>query len=165
QGLHRRSSPQPAKRPAESNSAGLFAIGRRAPEARSDVEVRDVQRVFLDERSARFDLVTHQDGEDVLGLHHVFDADLEERSRLWIHGRLPELVRVHLPEALVAADLNPFSTALVDPLPELIDIADLSDLIGLLTVLVESDGKEWRLADRLEALLDRLQLADLSTVE
>ena len=45
---------------------------------RSDVEVCDVEGVFLDEFAARFDVVTHQDAEDFVGGGGIVHADLQE---------------------------------------------------------------------------------------
>ena len=45
-----------------------------------DVEVRDFQRVGLNELTARFDVVAHQRGEDVGRLVHVERRDLQERA-------------------------------------------------------------------------------------
>src|SRR5690349_4700859 len=75
--------------------------------ARLNIEVADVQRVRLDELSARLDLVAHEGREDVVRLVGVLDLHLQERAALGIHGRLPELARIHLAEALVALDLEP----------------------------------------------------------
>src|SRR5262249_61637561 len=72
----------------------------------SDVEVPHVERVLLDELPSRLDLVSHQGGEDLVGLVRVLDLHLEQCARLGIHGRLPELRRVHLAETLVALNLE-----------------------------------------------------------
>src|SRR5262245_44123216 len=72
--------------------------------ARSHVQVGDFERVLLDELPARLDLVAHQDGEDRVRRDRVLDAHLEELAGLRVHGRLPELLGVHLPKALVALD-------------------------------------------------------------
>src|SRR5215472_1008288 len=59
----------------------------------SDVQVLHAERVLLDEAAPRFDLVTHQRGEDLVCLVGVLDADLQQRARLGIHRRRPELLR------------------------------------------------------------------------
>src|SRR5262245_60399893 len=72
----------------------------------SDVEVSHVERVLLDELPPRLHLVSHQGGEDLVGLVRVLDLHLEQRARPGIHGGLPELRRVHLAETLVALDFE-----------------------------------------------------------
>src|SRR5690554_4054983 len=96
---------------------GMRSVIGRAPSGESaprrardpsDVEVLHAARVRLDELAPRLDGVAHQRREDHVGFGHVLDADFEERPRLRIHRRLPELLRVHLTEALVALDLEAF---------------------------------------------------------
>src|SRR5262245_17999296 len=67
-----------------------------------DVEVHDVQGVLFDELAARLHRVAHQDREHLVGADRILEAHLQERARLGIHGRLPELIGVHLAESLVA---------------------------------------------------------------
>src|SRR6476646_7589896 len=68
----------------------------------SDVEVGDVQRVGLDEVAARLDDVAHQLGEDVVGVGDLLHLHLQQRADVAVERRLPELLRVHLAETLVA---------------------------------------------------------------
>src|SRR5215472_9120324 len=75
----------------------------------SDVQIANAQRVALDELSARLDLLAHQGGENLLGGNAVLDLHLEQPPRLRIHGRFPELVRVHLPEPLIALNRQCFA--------------------------------------------------------
>ena len=56
----------------------------------------------LDEALARGDTRAHQHVEGPVGLDGILDGHLQDRPRLRIHGRLPELLRVHLAQALVA---------------------------------------------------------------
>ncbi len=51
--------------------------------------------------AAVLDLLTHQDGEDLVGDGGVLEPDLEEGAALRVHGGLPQLVGVHLAETLV----------------------------------------------------------------
>src|SRR5664280_1551137 len=97
-----------------------------------DVEVHDLEGVLLDEGPPRFDGVAHQHGEQLVGLGRVLDPDLEEAAALRVHRRGPELLGVHLAEALVALDREPVTGALVHPADEIVH--------------------------RLERLLDRLEL-------
>src|SRR3990170_3673088 len=73
----------------------------------SDIQRRDVQRVLFDEFPARLDLVPHQAGEDLVGVGLVAELDAQQLPRLRVHRRLPELIGVHLPQALVPLDRLP----------------------------------------------------------
>src|ERR1039458_8981393 len=66
----------------------------------SDVEEARVLRVGLDEVPALLDVVTHQDGADLVGQRSLLDVDLQQRALGRIDGGLLELVEVHLPEPL-----------------------------------------------------------------
>ena len=55
-----------------------------------------------DEGAARRDGVAHQAGEQLVRLGGVVDVHLQQRASSRVHRRVPELVRVHLAEALVA---------------------------------------------------------------
>src|SRR5436305_3142548 len=70
-------------------------------------QVPHFQRVVLNERPPRLDLVAHEDGEDGVGVDVVLDLHAEEAALGWVHRGLPELHRVHLAEALVALDREP----------------------------------------------------------
>src|SRR6185503_3327987 len=83
-----------------------------------DVEVPDVQRVLVDEVAARIDGVTHQHREDLVGLDRVLDLHLPQDPLRGIHRGLPELVRVHLAETLVALDLEALPRAVQELLEE-----------------------------------------------
>src|SRR6185437_11410735 len=74
----------------------------RARMGSSDVEVPDAERVRLDERAARLDLLTHQRGEDVVGADDVLDLHLQEPAHARVHRGLPQLVGIHLAQPLVA---------------------------------------------------------------
>src|SRR4029078_461287 len=100
-------------RPYRSPSS-LFSY--RGNRSQLDVEFLHELRVLLDENSARFDLVAHQRLEDLVGEHRFLDADLEKRATLRIHRRVPELVGIHLAEALVALDVDrAVSVAVAEP--------------------------------------------------
>ena len=70
----------------------------------SDVEVLDVESVFADELAARLDALAHERREDLFALDRVVDPHLKQAAQVRGHRRLPELVRVHLAQALVALD-------------------------------------------------------------
>src|SRR6476469_5839988 len=82
---------------------GGGAGARPAPQA-SDVEEADVLRVLLDEAAARLDVLAHQRGERLVRGGRVLEGHLEQRAGLRVHRGLPELLVVHLAEALVALD-------------------------------------------------------------
>src|SRR5689334_23881761 len=71
-----------------------------------DVEVLHEVRVLFDEDAPRIDLVAHQRLVDLIGEHRLLDGDLEQRATLRIHRRIPELLGVHLAQALVALDVE-----------------------------------------------------------
>src|SRR3954470_935360 len=77
---------------------------RARTEPASDVEVGHTQRVVLDELAAWLDLVTHQGREDLARGNRVLDLHLEQDALLRIHRGLPQLLGVHLAQALVALD-------------------------------------------------------------
>jgi len=70
----------------------------------SHVQIGHVQRIFLDEIAARLDDVAHQASEDLVGEVSLGDFDPEQRTVRRVERGLPELVGVHLAEALVALD-------------------------------------------------------------
>src|SRR5438876_974139 len=73
---------------------------------RLNVQVAHGLGVRLDESFAGIDVGTHQDVEDLVRLDRVFDLDAEQHPVLWVHGRFPQLVGVHLAETFVAGDLR-----------------------------------------------------------
>src|SRR5256885_4085489 len=91
----------------------------------SDVEVGDRQSVLLDELAARLDLITHEGREDIVGGHRVLDLHLHEPSCLRIDGRLPQLLRVHLSQALVALDGLTLASLVEQPLHPFLEGADV----------------------------------------
>src|SRR5262245_58977851 len=86
----------------------------RARKTRLHVQVPNLQRVRLDEIPPGLDLVSHEDGEDLVGFDVVLDLNPEEPALRGVHRGLPELRRVHLAETLVALDRQAFLRALVE---------------------------------------------------
>src|SRR5579862_7269359 len=80
--------------------------GPRAPVSSSDIEELHVFRVLLDEDAARLDLVAHEHRHQLIGRVRVFHVDADEEALRRVHRRLPQLVGVHLAEALVPGELN-----------------------------------------------------------
>lgn len=54
-----------------------------------NVEVLYVERVVFNKFAARFDVFSHQRGEDLLGLSQVFQLDLQQGASFGIHGGFP----------------------------------------------------------------------------
>src|ERR1051326_5355550 len=107
-------SPSPSPRDAPTTSAHLLVANIGC----LHVQVGDGERVGLDEFAARLDEVPHQRREGFLSKIFVADAHLQERARLGIERRFPELVGVHLAETLVAVDLDAAAAQLHDGFDE-----------------------------------------------
>lgn len=54
------------------------------PNVTLEVEVFDRQRVVLNEFATWFDDVTHQFGEQIIGIGQVFDLHLQQSPRIWV---------------------------------------------------------------------------------
>ncbi len=99
---------------------------------------------------ARLDLLAHELGEHVVRLGGVVDVHPQQRARGGVHRRLPELVGVHLAEALEALD------------GEVLDLHLLDDAVALLLVggvagdLAGAHAVERRLGDVEVAGLDEV---------
>src|SRR6185437_16579580 len=100
--------------PSGSASRAIAEYGLRANEKRRRGVHVDIvgERIVLDEFAARLDHVTHQLGEDVVGLVDLLDLHLQERARLGIERGLPELIGVHLAEAFVTLQRQSLATGL-----------------------------------------------------
>src|SRR5438270_4102362 len=94
------------------------AVSKPPNRRASHVEVGDGEGVGLDEFAARLDEIAHQGREGFLGEVFVADPHLQQRARLWVERRLPQLVGVHLAEAFVAVDLDPPAAQLHDGFDE-----------------------------------------------
>src|SRR5215204_1101353 len=86
-----------------SDSSSII-ISSVLPTLRLRIQVLHLAGVLLDKSLARLDLVAHERREQLVGDRCGLDRDLQERPVLRVHRGIPELVRVHLPEALEAAD-------------------------------------------------------------
>src|SRR6476661_7933333 len=111
---------------------------------RSDVEELHVAGVLLDERPARLDVLTHEDGEDLVGLGGVVERDLQQRAGALVHRRLAELLVVHLAEALVALDRVVLRQAPALALTEQPQAVPLAVAVGELVVGVAPPQPEER---------------------
>src|SRR5258706_4060935 len=92
----------------------------------SNIQIAREFGVLLDELSTRLDLVAHQHLESRIRQHCIFHRNLENRSCLRIHRRIPELNRIHFAESLVALDVRTLSVA----------VAQASDIIISLLFIV-----------------------------
>src|SRR6187200_2641209 len=93
-----------AKQLCGENSKVVPSARTNAFAGASDVKVLDLPGLGLDEVLARSDLLTHQHREDLVREGGVLQVDPQERPRLRVHRRLPELVGVHLAEPLEPLD-------------------------------------------------------------
>src|SRR5437764_13678909 len=71
-----------------------------------EVQEPHVVGVLLDERAPGVDVVALQPRDDVVGYGGVLRQHLLQRSVARVHGGGPQLVVVHLAQALEAADLR-----------------------------------------------------------
>ena len=62
--------------------------------------------MLLDEFAAGFDLVAHQDAEEIVGAADVFHGDLQQRAVGGVERGVAELFGVHFAEAFEAGDLQ-----------------------------------------------------------
>ena len=83
--------------------ATVALCGTRAEAGRLNVHL-GVQGVLLDELAAGLDQVAHQAREHVRSVVGMVDPHLQQGARLGVEGGLPQLVGVHLAQALVALD-------------------------------------------------------------
>src|SRR6266508_2034688 len=72
----------------------------------TDIAHLYVAGILFDEDTAWFNLVTHQHREELIGRVGIFNINSDNEALRWIHRRVPELLGVHLAEALVARELN-----------------------------------------------------------
>ena len=68
------------------------------------VQIPGFERVLFDEFAAALDVFAHQRGENLFALDGVFKAYLEQRALLGVHGRLGELLGIHLAQAFITLD-------------------------------------------------------------
>src|SRR5208283_6236297 len=70
----------------------------------SDVKVRHLLCMAHDEILPYLHILAHQGLEHLVRFVRVLDRDLEEDPVLGVHGRVPELLGVHLAKTLVPLD-------------------------------------------------------------
>ena len=74
----------------------------------------------LNEVAPRFNLIAHQDGKDLIHASEVFKGHPQERSYFWVHGRFPELSRVHFSETFIALNAEALLSRIQNDLYQLI---------------------------------------------
>src|SRR5689334_5305218 len=70
----------------------------------SNIQVHDFERIVLNELAARLDVFTHQRRENIFRCHRIFQFHLQQRARVRVHRRFPELRGIHFAEALEPRD-------------------------------------------------------------
>src|SRR5213593_1370407 len=86
-------------------SANVRCPPPRPSDERLGVDERFL-RVLLDELAAGLHVFTHEDAEHPVGSCSVLQRDLLEHAALRVHRRFPELLGLHLGEALEPLDLH-----------------------------------------------------------
>src|ERR1700759_152226 len=81
-----------------------------------NIKETNVFGVARDETAARLDVLAHQNREQLVGCRCVVAGDLAEHPHRRVHRGLPQLLGVHLAEALVPLD----AVVGVDPLARLL---------------------------------------------
>src|SRR3972149_9873793 len=118
------------------------------------VEVGDLEGVPVYELSPRFHAVAHEPREYVVGLHGVLYGHLQKAPLLRVHRRLPELVRVHLAEALVPLD----GQALLPEIEYVVHEPLVGPYLRFRAVVLDGEGQGPRFRHALYQSLEVLEL-------
>src|SRR5215211_7660175 len=118
--------------------------GCTLPEKVSSIQVFHLSGILLDKLFARLDLIAHQRGEQLIRHRRRLDRDL-------VHRRLPELLRVHLREALEAGD-----TGVSVGLDTIHSLSQLGVVFGVVLAAIVRDLVERRKSDVDVAGLDQV---------
>src|SRR4051812_5409947 len=127
--------------------------------AASDIEICDFTCVGFDELAARLDCVAHEHREDLVSGAGVVDSDDLQRAPLRVHGRVEELVGVHLAEALEALERHPVATDLEDRRAQLLE----GERVTVLLAQHDVEGREP--GQRVELLVDLHEAPVLGRLE
>jgi len=73
-----------------------------------------VQSIVLDEFATRFHDITHQFGEQIVGIIAMFDLDLQQGAGIGVQCGFPQLVGVHLTQTLIALNRNALLASIED---------------------------------------------------
>src|SRR5664279_877227 len=69
-----------------------------------DIKEANVAGVALDEAASTLHVLAHQDREDLVRGRGIVQGDLEQDAVMGVHRGLPQLLVIHLAQALVALD-------------------------------------------------------------
>jgi hypothetical protein len=69
-------APQSPPNRMETSKGSLHLQVQTTIRSLLDIQVLDIQCIVFDELAPRFDILTHQRGEDMLGLGNIFKLDL-----------------------------------------------------------------------------------------
>ena len=109
-----------------------------------DVQESNVAGVLLDELLARLDLIAHELADRALGLGGIVDAHLQKRTGSRLHGGFPQLLGIHLAQALVALHVELLGTAhFLELAAQAVLVVDVAlDLRGARVLLLHAeDGR------------------------
>src|SRR5271156_6895370 len=70
----------------------------------SDIQETNVLGVAGDKASACFDILAHQDGEQLVGGSGVVEGDLAQHPHRGVHRGFPQLLGIHFAQTFVALD-------------------------------------------------------------
>ena len=112
----------------------------------------------LNEAAARGYAGAHEHIKDLVGVRGVFNSDLQERTRLRIHRRFPQLIRIHLAQTLVALDCDFVRVLEILDFPlEQFVVGGAGFRMHVLHLLAVFQQKDWRLRDIQMPLLNDLR--------
>ena len=113
-----------------------------------NVKIHDIFRISFNKFATRLYLFAHQERKGLIGRRRILHRDLKQRAVLGIHSGLPQLLRVHLAEALVALYAHAVSH-FVDAVALLLLSVGIADVLALLVL------EQRRLRDEHMAVLDQ----------
>ena len=70
-------------------------------EGRLHIKVSYLERMLLNKVPSWFNLISHQNRENLVYSRHIFKFNLEHGTGFWIHGSFPQLTRVHFTQTFV----------------------------------------------------------------
>src|SRR6266498_3795770 len=82
-------------------------------------------RVLLNEVPAGLDVLAHEDAEHPVGRGGVFQRDPLEHAGLGVHGRFPQLLGLHLGQALEPLDLQLLLAVAIPQLVKALVVVDV----------------------------------------
>ncbi len=76
----------------------------------SDIKILNVEGMFLDEFSPRFDMVSHQHAKNLFGGGGIFQSHLQQQSSGGIHRRFKQFIRIHFSQSFEPRIRQSFGT-------------------------------------------------------